>query len=216
MTSSDGQKVSRRVRLVLNGQEGIDHEVDTGIPQGSPVSPILFTVYLSGLFGYMEDRVPGIKALSFVDDVAWTTEGTTGNGISESLEQTAAAAQEWATANAVSFDTAKTEAILLSGRRKCKTPAAPPRGIEVEGRTVHFNKQATRWLGVWLDSQLTLKDHHDVRMKKARNAQNRLRRLAGQVGLSPENCRKVQAACVQAAAFSDRNSGGRATGSKAP
>jgi len=27
----------------------------------------------------------------------------------------------------------------------------------------------------------------------------RLRRLAGQVGLSPENCRKVQAACVQAA-----------------
>jgi len=66
---------------------------------------------------------------------------------------------------------------------------------------VHFNKQATRWLGVWFDSQLTLKEHHDVRIKEARNAQNRLRRLAGQVGLSPENCRRVQAACVQAAAL---------------
>jgi len=65
---------SRKVRLVLNGQEGGDHEVDTGIPQGSPVSPILFTVYLSGLFGYVEERVP---VLSFVDDVVWTTEGET-------------------------------------------------------------------------------------------------------------------------------------------
>jgi len=58
-----------------------------------------------------------------------------------------------------------------------------------------------RWLGIWLNPQLTLKEHHEVRMKKARNAQNRLRRLAGQVGLSPENCRRVQSACVQAAAL---------------
>ena len=64
-----------QVRLVLNGQEGGTHEVETGIPQGSPVSPILATVYLSGLFGYVKERVPGVKALSFVDDVAWTTEG---------------------------------------------------------------------------------------------------------------------------------------------
>ena len=66
---------------------------------------------------------------------------------------------------------------------------------------VHVSKQATRWLGVWLDSQLALKEHHDVGIKKARNAQNRLRRLAGKGGLSPENCRWVQAACVQAAAL---------------
>jgi len=45
-------------------------EVNTGIPQGSPVSPILFAIYLSGLLGYVKDKVPGIKALSFVDDVA--------------------------------------------------------------------------------------------------------------------------------------------------
>jgi len=67
----------RKVRLVLNGQEGNDHEVETGIPQGSPVSPILFTAYLSGHFGHVEKRVPGVKALSFVEDVAWTTEGDT-------------------------------------------------------------------------------------------------------------------------------------------
>jgi len=38
-------------------------------------------------------------------------------------------------------------------------------------------------------------------MKKARNAQTRLWRLAGQIGISPENCRRVQTACVQATAL---------------
>ena len=104
----------RKVRLVLNGQEGGDHEVDTGIPQGSPVSPILFTVHLSGLLGHVEERVPGVKALSFMDDVAWTTENVTENGISETLEKAATAAQEWVAANAITFDTKKTKAILLS------------------------------------------------------------------------------------------------------
>ena len=56
-----------------------------------------------------------------MDDVAWTTEGETEDGISETLEQAAAAAQEWAEANAVTFDTQVTEAILRR-RRKRRTP----------------------------------------------------------------------------------------------
>jgi len=66
----------------------------------------------------------------------------------------------------------------LSRRRKDSLEDA--RGITVGGNRVYFNKQAIRWLSVWLDSELTLKEHHDVRTKKA---QNRLQRLAGQVGL---------------------------------
>jgi len=60
-----------------------------------------------------------------------------------------------------------------------------------ETQSTYFNKQATWRLGAWLDSQLTLKEHHDIRIEKARNVQNRLRRLAGQVGPSPENCRRI-------------------------
>jgi len=67
----------RKVGLVLNGQNGTDHGVDMGIPQGSPVSPILFTTYLSGLFAHVEREVLGIKALSIVDDVAWLGEDLT-------------------------------------------------------------------------------------------------------------------------------------------
>ena len=37
------------------------------------------------------------------------------------------------------------------------------RGIKVGGT----QSTPTRWLGVWLDSQLTLKEYQDVRVKKA-------------------------------------------------
>ena len=101
----------RKVRLVLNGQEGTDHDVDTGIPQGSQVSPTLFTIYLSGLFAHVEREVPGIKELSFVDDVAWLAEDRNEN-LNATLEAVAAAAQRWADQNEVTFDPAKTEAVL--------------------------------------------------------------------------------------------------------
>jgi len=66
--------------------------------------------------------------------------------------------------------------------------------------SIPFISEATRWLGVWLDSQLTLKDHHAVRTKEGKQAMARLRRLTGQMGLSPANCRKAMA-CVQSVAM---------------
>jgi hypothetical protein len=54
---------------------------------------------------------------------------------------------------------------------------------------------------VWLDSQLTLKDHHAIKMKEGRKAMGRLRRLTGQMGLSPVNCRRVMTACIQSVAM---------------
>jgi len=62
--------------------------------------------------------------------------------------------------------------------------------------TVPFSKEATRWLGIWLDSQLKLgASCHPA--KKGKNAMIRLRRLTGQMGLVPANCRKVMTACIQ-------------------
>jgi len=69
--------------------------------------------------------------------------------------------------------------------------------VMVGANDVSFNKEATRWLGIWLDAQLSLKEYHATRMKEGRKAMTRLQRLTGQMGLSPANCRKVMTACVQ-------------------
>jgi len=73
--------------------------------------------------------------------------------------------------------------------------------IQVGNKSVSFNSEATRWLGVWLDSQLALKEHHAIRLKEGKKAMERPRRLTGQMGLSPVNCRKVMTACMQSVAM---------------
>ena len=47
---------------------------------------------------------------------------------------------------------------------------------------------------MWLDSQLTLKEHYPRRLKDGTNALTRLRRLAG-------HCGKVMTACIQSVAM---------------
>ena len=40
----------RKVEIVIDGHINSEKDVETGIPQGSPVSPILFLIYISGIF----------------------------------------------------------------------------------------------------------------------------------------------------------------------
>jgi len=158
------------------------------------VAPILFVTYLSGIFDKVQAAVPGIRGLSFVDDISWWADGADDKVVAAKLSAEAAASIEWAAGNGVAFDHGKTEAALFYKRR-----TAPRATVTVGANSVTFNKEATRWLGVWLDPKLALKDRHAIRMKEGRNAITRLRRLTGQMGLSPANCRKVMTAYVQSA-----------------
>ena len=57
-----------------------------------------------------------------------------------------------------------------------------------------------RWLGIWIDSKMTLKEHHSARVVKARKAMHCIRRLTGRLGMCPDACRRALVACVQASA----------------
>jgi hypothetical protein len=49
----------RQVKILLDGEAGEAVPGDTGIPQRSPVAPILFVTYLSGIFDEVERACPG-------------------------------------------------------------------------------------------------------------------------------------------------------------
>jgi len=73
--------------------------------------------------------------------------------------------------------------------------------VRVGGHEVPYNKEATRWLGVWLDDMLTLNDHTKKTLAKARKVQSRVRSLMVKKGLNSEGCKRIQVAAVQAVAL---------------
>ena len=66
----------RKFQLVIDGHENREREIETGIPQGSPVSPILFLIYISGVFEEVTKTCPLVTSLSFIDDLGFIASGS--------------------------------------------------------------------------------------------------------------------------------------------
>ncbi|PNP37022.1 hypothetical protein TGAMA5MH_11082 [Trichoderma gamsii] len=133
-----------------------------GTPQGSPISPIIFMLYLSPLLRLgNEDRRFG-----YADDVSTLATGTTPASVAQRLQKEINLSLNWGAANMISFDPAKAELILFYRRKEQDT---------------------IRWLGVFLDSKLTLKRHIKVWSLKALQAATFLRSLNKTRKGSPPN-----------------------------
>ena len=188
------------VEMIIEGNAMERHPVEAGVPQGSPVSPILFAIYTSGLTKWVEEYVSEAEGLSFVDNLGWVATGSNVIHVISMLVRCAAKSIEWANRRGLQFDTAKTEAVLSTpsrGHRKHLRPKLTAK-ISVGSGTIRFNTQVTRWVGVWMDAQLTFKEQHNRCMKKARAVEARLRTLTKTYGVVPESVSAFQVACVQA------------------
>jgi len=188
--------------MVIEGNALQSHPVEAGVPQGSSVPPILFAIHTAGLIKWVEERVQA-EGLSFVDDLGWAATGKDVNQVVERLETCAVVSIEWASRQDLEFNTAKTEAALFTCRNGHKKHLRPKLTVKIKvgNGFAGFHKEATRWLGVWMGSHLTFKEHHNRCMKKARAAQARLRALRKMHGIVPERVGGVQIACVQAVAL---------------
>jgi hypothetical protein len=61
----------RKASLVINGHESAMTPTQTGIPQGSPVSPIISAIYNSGVFDEVEEAVLGATGHCHYRFCAW-------------------------------------------------------------------------------------------------------------------------------------------------
>jgi hypothetical protein len=129
--------MEQKASLVINGHEIGMKPTNTGIPQGSPVSSILFAIYISRVFDQVEQKT-GATGLSFIDDISWIVLGNNIKEITEILEECGKITMEWAQQNAVEFDAAKTEAILFT---KKKAKRYPKMKIKLgNGKEIHTTK----------------------------------------------------------------------------
>lgn len=177
----------RLLRLQFNGETEKFSAIETGIPQGSPISPILFLIYIRDLFAPLQHVTP----LSYIDDIALTTSSTSLRKNARTLQEAAATLYALGKDNAIEFDLAKTELIHFSKGKDSSTKVTLPGDQEV------IPKDIVKWLGFYFDQHLTFKTHINTRTSQARQAFERMRRLASTgYGLSFSALRNIYRACV--------------------
>jgi hypothetical protein len=95
-----------------------------------------------------------------VDSLAWVATGSYVNQVIKILERCTAKSIAWAGRRRLQFDTAKMEVALFTPRLGYTIHLLPKRTAKImvgEG-FILFNRQATCWLSIWMDVNLTLQE----------------------------------------------------------
>src|SRR2546421_2866220 len=97
---------------------GVRSRIDTGIPQGSLISPILYLFYSADLLESCQSRRYRTSAIRFVADVSALTYGSTMEGNCQNLERIHEACEKWAKNHGSKFAAAKYKLIHFARKPK--------------------------------------------------------------------------------------------------
>ena len=108
-------------RLLFQGSPGIFSPVSVGTPQGSPVSPLLFVIYVAPLHIPLDRGL----VLSYVDDFSLTVSSPSYCSNSRSLQAAFGRKRAIAHSRKVDFSVPKTELIHWRTPSQRNPPGAP-------------------------------------------------------------------------------------------
>ena len=188
---------NRKVQLRFDGNIQEMTDVNIGIPQGSPVSPILFLIYCR--FILSERSNTSERILSYVDDIGLVVS-------SRSIEENCQLLQKLAEdlllesgQNCMQFNIEKTELIYFHSKRNLdlKNKKYLVRIKEI----VFQSKELVKYLDIWLDSKLSFKAHVEKKIALANKIFMQIERLLNtERELSFQAMRQLYIACISSVA----------------
>ena len=185
----------RKATVIVNGESTpILSLAYAGLPQGSPLSPILYLFFNATLIQSVINKNRG--AIAFVDDYsAWVTGPSIKENEERLQERIIPHVQKWANESGSVFQAKKTIMTHSTRHKKKLEEESTTPGVFMNGTTIKSSKNI-KILGVILDQGLRYIEHVARARDKGIKAALALKRLRN---LKPETSRQLYKATVAAA-----------------
>ena len=146
-------------RISVRGCQSESLKLNCGVPQGSCLGPLLFTIYTSSLLDVVQDYLPSVHC--YADDtqlyVSFSPADETGHSAAISaIERCIQVIRDWMHDNKLLLNEAKTEFLLIGTKQQLAKVNISH--VEV-GNTNIAPHSPVKNLGVWFDSNLSMVDH---------------------------------------------------------
>ena len=183
---------NRKATVVVNGSTtNLINLQHAGLPQGSPLSPILFLFFNANLVKSPINKCKG--SIAFVDDYsAWVTDDSIQANTIKLQNHVIPHLEQWGHTSGAIFQPTKTVLTHFTRRRKALEAADANSTLVINSEEVKPSGEI-KILGVTLDSRLTYKSHIARAMKKGLRVALALKRLHN---IRPEVARQLYTATV--------------------
>ncbi|XP_052740749.1 putative 115 kDa protein in type-1 retrotransposable element R1DM [Bicyclus anynana] len=157
--------------IIVRDNKGVTEviTVSSGVPQGSILGPTLWNILYDGVFTLEQEE--GVQVLGFADDLAIVVVAKTEISLMSRANRALERVNAWMQKKQLALAPEKTEAVVFSGRRKLQ-----PINFSIQGTAV-TPKDHVKYLGVWLDKNISFKTHIEEVAQKAQKLTEVLCRL---------------------------------------
>lgn len=160
----------RTLQVRIGNKHSRKYEIENGTPQGSIISPLLFSIMINDVFDEIEN---GIRRSLFADDGAIWVRGRNLDFIVKKIQEATKKVEDWSYKWGFRFSVDKTTTVFFTKRR-----------IGSEKKVKLYNKELERvksfkHLGIWFDERLTWAVHIQKMVDKCKKNLNVMRCLVG-------------------------------------
>ncbi len=157
----------RKFQVRVNNSTSTTRPIEAGVPQGSPLSPILFNLYQADI-----PKSPQTKISLFADDTCIFTSFRNPDSITTAIQNHLDQIQEWANSWKIKINAEKTQAIAITN----KWARPQLENLTIDDIDIPW-QDTVKYLGIHLDRRLNFNYNTQQKLKICNATYHQLRPL---------------------------------------